>query len=153
MLLQGAEFVQEGAFNDWQELKWENADKYSGLITAHRHLIDLRLNRYGNTHGLFGQNTAIFHQDNDNFVLGYHRWDQGGPRDDVLVVVNFSSTELHNYQVLLPRPGTWIVRFNSSWHGYSDDFKELTYDSVIAIENEMTTLALPAYGVVILSQD
>ena len=153
MLLQGAEFVQEGAFNDWQELKWENADKYSGLITAHRHLIDLRLNRYGNTRGLFGQNTAIFHQDNDNFVLGYHRWDQGGPRDDVLVVVNFSNTELHNYQVLLPRPGTWIVRFNSSWHGYSDDFKELTYDSVTAIENEMTTLALPAYGVVILSQD
>lgn len=45
------------------------------------------------------------------------------------------------------------MRFNSSWNGYSDDFKELTYDSVIAIEDEMTTLALPAYGVVILSQD
>ena len=153
MLLQGAEFVQEGAFNDWQELNWENADKYSGLVTAHRHLIDLRLNRYDNTRGLQGESTAIFHQDDVNAVIGYHRWNLGGPKDDVLVLVNFGKQELHNYQLYLPRPGTWSVRFNSSWQGYSKDFKELTYDAVTAIEGEMTTIALPAFGVIVLSQE
>lgn len=153
MLLQGSEFVQEGAFNDWQELQWNKAATYAGLITAHRHIIDLRLNRYGNTLGLLGQNVAIFHQDNTNFVIGYHRWDKGGPRDDVLVLVNFGDNEQHNYQLRLPRAGLWQVRFNSSWHGYSNDFKEIIYDTISAIEGELTTVALPSHGVLILSQD
>ncbi len=153
MLLQGSEFVQEGAFNDWQELQWSKAAKFTGLITAHRHLIDLRLNRYDNTRGLLGQNIAIFHEDTTNFVIGYHRWDKGGPRDDVLVIVNFGDSEQHNYQLYLPLPGTWQVRFNSSWRGYSDDFNEVSYHAVTTIAGETTTIALPARGVIILSQE
>ncbi|NCU37439.1 1,4-alpha-glucan branching protein [Candidatus Saccharibacteria bacterium] len=153
MLLQGAEFVQEGAFNDWQALQWEKAEKYKGLIVAHRHLIDLRLNRYNNTRGLQGQSTAIFHRDDDNYVIGYHRWDQGGPKDDVLVIVNFSKNELHDYEIILPVNGDWVMRFNSSWQGYSKDFKEVSIDHISKIDKNPTSFSLPAFGVLILSQD
>ena len=89
MLLQGQEFMQEGAFNDWKELEWDKATTHRGIVNAHKHLIDLRLNKYGHTAGLLGQHTAIFHQDDTNFVIGFHRWDKGGAGDDVLVIVNF----------------------------------------------------------------
>ncbi|QQS18120.1 alpha amylase C-terminal domain-containing protein [Candidatus Saccharibacteria bacterium] len=114
MLLQGQEFLQEGSFNDWQELEWVKAEKYDGFVLAHRHLIDLRLNRHGNTAGLLGQSTAVFHQDDNNGVLGYHRWDRGRAGDDVFIIVNFGDQAHENYQMQLPLPGTWQVRFNST---------------------------------------
>lgn len=153
MLLQGEEFMQGGAFNDWQALQWQKTDKYPGIVLAHKHLISLRLNRYGNTAGLSGQSTAVFHQDNNNLVIGYHRWEQGGPTDDVLVIVNFADRKLDDYNLNLPRSGLWHVRFNSSWHGYSKDFKEVTIESITADDSRLATLTLPVYGVLILSQD
>ncbi len=153
MMLQGAEFMQEGAFNDWQELDWSKTEKYSGIVTAHQHLIDLRLNKHGNTAGLMGQNTAVFHQDDNNFVIGFHRWDKGGALDDVIVIVNFSDTELHNYQLRLPRSGAWQLRFNSTWQGYSRDFHESTIDAIVADEENGATIVLPPYSVYILSQE
>lgn len=153
MLLQGSEFLQEGSFNDWQALDWNNLEKHQGMVNAHRHLIDLRLNRYGNTAGLLGQYTAIAHQDNVNFVLAYHRWDQGGPADDVVVIANCGSSQFPEYALHLPRNGTWTVRFNSSWKGYADDFKEVPIDTLTTNDDGNITLALPPYGVFILSQD
>ena len=153
MLLQGSEFLQEGAFNDWRELEWHNTEKYAGIVTAHQHLIDLRRNRHGNTAGLLGQHTAIFHQDDTNFVIGYHRWDQGGPHDDTLVIINFSERTLLEYSLRLPRPGTWYVRFNSSWRGYSADFKEYALEHCVTDVDNHVRLTLPPYGALILSQE
>ncbi|MFZ1249129.1 MAG: alpha-amylase family glycosyl hydrolase, partial [Candidatus Saccharimonadales bacterium] len=130
MLLQGSEFLQAGSFNDWQELEWDKTEKYAGIVLAHRHLIDLRLNRHGNTAGLLGQSTIIFHQDDTNMVIGYHRWDKGGAGDDTLVIANFGDTAHTIYKVTLPVKGTWYVRFNSSWKGYSSDFQQTNIDSV-----------------------
>ena len=152
MLLQGQEFLQDGSFNDWQELEWEKADKYAGIVLAHRHLIDLRLNKAGQTAGLLGQSTAIFHQDDTNYVIGYHRWDKGGAGDDTLVIVNFGNSAHEIYQLKLPRPGEWSVRFNSSWKGYSPDFQEVSVSAVTTDEQQIATLALAPYGVLILSQ-
>lgn len=153
MLLQGTEFMQEGSFNDWQELEWDKADKFSGIVLAHRHLIDLRSNRGGVTAGLLGQSTAVFHQDDNNGVLGYHRWNQGGAGDDVLVIVNFGDQAHDIYQVQLPLPGTWHVRFNSTWRGYSPDFHEVKIDSITTDDTGLATLTLAPYNVYILSQD
>lgn len=107
MLLQGQEFLQEGAFNDWQELQWKNVAKYKGIVDAHKHLISLRRNAYGNTAGLLGQSVAIIHNDTHNNVLGYHRWNKGGPTDDVIILINFNNTQHINYNVTLPRSGEW----------------------------------------------
>ena len=152
MLLQGAEFLQEGSFNDWQELQWENAETYSGIVLAHKHLIDLRLNRHGNSAGLSGQNAAVFHQDDNNGVIAYHRWSQGGASDDVLIIANFGGTVHEAYQLILPCLGTWRVRFNSTWKGYSPDFHEIHIDTISTDENRVATLTLAPYGVYVLSQ-
>jgi 1,4-alpha-glucan branching enzyme len=153
MLLQGSEFLQEGSFNDWQELQWENAETYAGIVHAHTHLVDLRLDKHGNTAGLHGQNTAVFHQDDNNHVIGYHRWNDGGAGDDVLVIANFGDTEHEVYQLHLPLPGTWQVRFNSTWKGYSPDFHEVALDALMTDENGTATLQLAPYMVLVLSQD
>lgn len=153
MLLQGQEFLQEGAFTDWQELEWEKTRKFAGIVQAHKDLIDLRRNRHGTTAGLLGQSTAIFHSNPEQPILGYHRWDQGGPHDDVLVIVNCSDSSFDRYAVVMPRPGEWKVRFNSSWRGYSKDFNEILLDSVIADEHGAASLPLPPRSAIILSQD
>ncbi len=153
MLLQGQEFLQEGAFNDWQMLEWDKTTQFAGMVEAHQHLIHLRRNAFGNTAGLLGQSTAIFHQNDTNHIIGYHRWDQGGAGDDVLVLVNFSGEAFDHYDIKLPRSGSWRVRFNSSWQGYSKDFKEKDPDLVMSDESQMAALSLPAYSALILSQD
>ena len=152
MFLQGQEFMQEGSFNDWQELEWDKAETYSGIVLAHQHLVNLRLNQGGTTAGLLGQSTAVFHQDDNNGVIGYHRWDKGGPGDDVLVIANFGGDAHETYQLQVPLPGKWRVRFNSTWKGYSPDFHEVALDEIATDENRLITLNLPAYAALILSQ-
>ena len=153
MLLQGQEFLQEGEFNDWQELQWQNLQKYPGIVEAHKHLIALRKNQYGNTAGLQGQSTLVIHHDQSNNILGYHRWSQGGPKDDVIIIVNFNNSSHENYGVTLPRSGEWRMRFNSSWKGYSQDFTEATLNSVTTDKNNVAIFTIPPYCVYILSQD
>jgi 1,4-alpha-glucan branching enzyme len=55
-------------------------------------------------------------------VIAFHRWDQGGAGDDVVVILNMANKPYDSYVVGFPRGGTWRVRFNSDWNGYSPDF-------------------------------
>jgi len=59
--------------------------KFKGIVQMYRDLIALRRNLKGATRGLTGQNLNVFHADNGNKTLGYHRWENGGPGDDVVV--------------------------------------------------------------------
>lgn len=152
MLFQGQEFMEGGSFNDWQALNWDKAETFKGVIDAHAHLIALRLNRHGNTAGLCGQSINILHTDWDNRVLAYHRWENGGKGDDTIVILNFSNKTLSDYRLHLPRDGAWVVRFNSSWSGYSPDFKDVPLDSV-EMEAKGAAIKLAPYGILILSQD
>ncbi len=153
MLLQGQEFMQEGSFNDWKELEWDKAATYGGMVLAHQHLIDLRLNSQKTTAGLTGQHTAVFHQDDNNGVIGYHRWDDGGAGDDVLVIANFGDQAHETYQLHFPVAGEWKVRFNSTWNGYSPDFHQIDIDMVTTDESRIGTLNLSQYAILVLSQD
>jgi 1,4-alpha-glucan branching enzyme len=152
MLLQGQEFMQGGSFSDWQELDWEKVEQYAGIVLAYKHLIALRRNKYDNTRGLIGQSLNILHLDTEGDVLAYHRWDKGGPNDDVVIVINFTNRVLNDYSIPLPRNGTWRARFNSDWKGYSPDFKGIEMTDVTA-ENNTAALHIGPYSVVILSQD
>ena len=153
MMLQGQEFMQEGAFNDWQALEWNKATEYHGIVLAHQHLIQHRLNTYGVTAGLLGQSLAIFHQNDHNTVLGYHRWDTGGPGDDTLVLANFGGDHFEQYDVHLPVAGTWYIRFNSTWHGYSEAFPDFVTESFTTDGSGNATITLPSHAVLIMSQD
>ena len=153
MLLQGVEFMQEGNFNDWQMLEWDKTKQFAGIVLAHQHLIGLRLDTYGNTTGLTGPSIAVFHQDNENRVIAYHRWLNGGVHDDVIVIANFNDQRFKSYELTLPINGSWRVRFNSSWKGYSPDFNETKTDLVTTDEYGKISIELADYNLLILSQD
>jgi len=152
MLFQGQEFVEGGSFNDWDALDWTRAEKFKGLVLAHKHLIGLRKNQYGNTRGLTGQSFKILHQNEESKVLSYHRWDQGGAGDDVIIILNFANRTQKDYFVGFPRTGVWRVRFNSDWKGYSSAFKEMPI-SEVNVEGDGASVQLAPYSVLILSQD
>lgn len=153
MILQGEEFLQPGSFSDWQPLEWEKTVQFAGIVLAHQHLINLRKDIYANSTGLTGHNIAVFQEDADNNVLAYHRWNNGGVNDDVVVIINFSDIRHHTYALPMPVPGTWHVRFNSSWKGYSPDFNDTKQGSVTTDENSRISIELADYNVLILGQD
>ena len=153
MLMQGQEFMQDGDFSDWKELEWAKTEQFAGIVMAHEHLVALRRNSHGNTAGLTGPNINIFHRDDTNTVLAYHRWQRGGSHDDVYVIANFGKAEFDQYTITVPIAGTWHVRFNSSWHGYSSDFAEVQVEAVTTDEHSVLTLPLSPLSVLILSQD
>ena len=153
MLLQGQEFMQEGSFNEWQMLEWPKTEQFAGIVLAHQHLINLRLNRFDNTRGLRGQFTEIIHRDDTNTVLAYHRKDKGGPRDDTLIIINFGGNELTNYSLPFPDTGEWVVRFNSSWKGYNVDFHENPLHKVVVDTTKTGIVSLADHSMIMLSKD
>jgi 1,4-alpha-glucan branching enzyme len=153
MLLQGQEFMQEGAFNDWQMLEWDKTMQFAGIVLAHQHLINLRLNRFDNTAGLLGQYTRLIHRDDENNIIAFHRSDKGGPCDDTVVIVNFGPEHFKDYTLQLPYEAEWRVRFNSSWKGYSVDFQETNMAVTHAKSDGQATITMSQYSVMILSVD
>lgn len=130
MIFQGQEFLEDRFFTDSRELDWTKATRNSGLVTLYRDLIRLRRNCFNNTRGLRGNNANVFHVNNDDKVIAFHRWENGGPGDDVIVVANFGNRAFNSYNLGMPRAGTWWVRFNSDARLYSPDFGDtFSYDT------------------------
>jgi 1,4-alpha-glucan branching enzyme len=152
MLFQGQELMEGGSFNDWQGVDWSKKSRFQGIIDAYAHLIALRKNSHGATKGLLGQGMNLMHVDQDNKVIAYHRWWNGGPKDDVVVIVNFGDRSYKEYQLGFPRNGKWKVRFNSTSRSYSKDFKNVSVPDV-HVDNGGATIVLPPSSAIILSQD
>jgi 1,4-alpha-glucan branching enzyme len=130
LIFQGQEFLSRGYFQAGVPLDWSYLGWYPGINQLYRDLAHLRRNWGNNTRGLRGDHVNVFHLDDRDKVLAWHRWDQGGPGDDVVVVANFSNTWFPNYTVGMPRRGYWYLRFNSDWNGYSPDFgNTATFDT------------------------
>jgi 1,4-alpha-glucan branching enzyme len=122
MLFQGQELLEDKWFADTDPVDWSKLTTYSGINQLYKDLIRMRRNLGGVTRGLTGYFTNVHHVNNGAKVIGYHRWANGGAGDDVIVLANFSATSFPNYRIGLPRGGTWRVRFNSDWSGYSGDY-------------------------------
>jgi 1,4-alpha-glucan branching enzyme len=159
MIFQGQEFLEDRYFRDTVPLDWAKLKTYAGIQTLYRDLIRLRRNWYNETRGLRGQNLNVHHVNNTDKLVAFHRWEQGGPGDDVVVVANFANRSYDSYTIGFPRVGQWRVRFNSDWRGYSADFGDrLGYDTV-AGDGPMdgmpfqANVGLGPYAVLILSQD
>jgi 1,4-alpha-glucan branching enzyme len=138
---------------------WGLRHRHAGLLRLHRDLISLRRNVADVSRGLRGPHVTVHHLDEGKRVLGYFRWQDGGPRDDVVVVANFSAVPMPAYRVGVPRAGRWRVRFNSDWSGYDPEF-----ETVGAVDADATPerrdglshtleVGLGPYAVVIVSQD
>jgi 1,4-alpha-glucan branching enzyme len=157
MLFQGQEFLE--AAWDRVPLDWTRAQKYAGIANLYRELIRLRRNWYDHTRGLRGQHVAVFHVNDQDKLIAFHRWENGGPRDDVVVVANFANRAYDSYRIGLPRPGTWRIRFNSDSSAYSRSFGN--HPSVDVVADGGPTHGMPVsgnvgigpYSALILSQD
>jgi 1,4-alpha-glucan branching enzyme len=159
MLFQGQEFLQGGWFQDTVPLDWDQSDAYHGILRFYRDLVRLRLNRTGVTRGLCGHGLNVHHVNETSNVLAFHRWEQGGPGDDVVVIANFSHQSQENYSVGFPREGRWSLRLNSDWQGYSDDFSNVPSTDTVAESGDGDGYAwqgvvhIAPYSVLIFSQE
>ena len=131
MLFQGQEFLEDGWFAAERPLDWSKSVRFAGITALYRDLIRLRRNWFNNTRGLRGDHVNVFHINDTDKLLAYHRWARGGPGDDVVVVANFSGRAFSAYSIGFPRAGTWYARFNGDWDGYAPDFWNTnSYDAV-----------------------
>ena len=105
MIFQGQEFLEDGWFADTDPLDWRKAETYAGILQLYRDLMQLRRNWHNRTRGLHGQGVHVHHVNHADKVIAFHRWDQGGPGDDVVVVLNFANTGYAHYEIGLPRAG------------------------------------------------
>ncbi len=159
MIFQGQEVLEDTYFQDTDPVDWTKRTTYAGIETMYRDLIRLRRNWYDTTRGLRGQNVNVHHVNNTNKLVAYHRWQNGGVRDDVIVLVNLSNTSYASYNIGFPRAGLWKVRFNSDWNGYSADFANTpSYDTNAASGTKdgmawNANVGVGPYSVVILSQE
>ncbi len=151
MLLQGQEFVMDGDFNDWEGLEWQSTETHKGIVDAYRALIALRRNLRGTTAGLSARAMNLFHVDEANKVIAYHRWQNGGIKDDVVVVINLGNRAFTNYSLAFPRNGKWRIRFCSSDKKYSPDFAGIHVPDV-QVQSGNGMLVLPPSTALILSQ-
>ncbi len=122
MIFQGQEFLEDKWFDDGRELDWQKLVAHEGIHRLYRDLIRLRRNVGKTTRGLRGEHVNAFHVNRSAKVVAFHRWENGGANDDVVVLLNCSNVAYERYTIGMPRGGMWEVRFNSDWRGYSDDF-------------------------------
>jgi 1,4-alpha-glucan branching enzyme len=161
MLFQGQEMLETQTF-DFKKatpVRWDRVQQFKGIVQLYHDLIALRRNTDKKTSGLMAANTNVFHVDGQNKTLAYHRFGNGGPGDDVVVVANFSNRRLSPLNIGFPREGKWVVRFNSGAAIYDPDFKDGESFDVMAKPGAVDGLnfngdvAVGPYSVVILSQD
>lgn len=159
MIFQGQEVVEDGFFADTDPVDWTKLTTYAGIQTMYRDLIRLRRNWFDTTRGLRGNNINVHHINDTNKVVAYHRWQNGGAKDDCIIVCNFANTSYASYNIGFPRVGTWKVRFNSDWNGYSGDFANTASNDTTAnagAKDGMSyngNVGIGPYTIVILSQD
>ena len=122
MLFQGQEFLQGEWFRDDVPLDWDLNEDFHGIVRLVRDLIRVRRNWRDTTRGLTGQHVDCYHLNEDENVLAFHRWSQGGPGDSVVVVVNLHHEPRVDYRIGMPAAGQWQLELNSDAKIYSDDF-------------------------------
>ena len=73
----------------------------AAVVACYHDLIGLRRNLGGTTAGLSGPHLSLLHHNPHSKVLVWHRWDEGGPRDDTIVVANFGNNDFNEYRCVL----------------------------------------------------
>lgn len=159
MLFQGQEFLEGGWFRDDVPLDWSHTEDFAGIVRLYRDLIKLRLNREGMTQGLLGRGVNVFRLDDHHKVICFHRWDQHGPQDDVVVIANLSAELLEEFRIGFPTAGQWHLCFNSDARVYSESFHDHASQDVDAEQANnydgfpaAATVSIAPYTMLIYSQ-
>ncbi|MDX2175989.1 MAG: alpha-amylase family glycosyl hydrolase [Candidatus Sumerlaeia bacterium] len=162
MLFQGQELHISGGWNDTVATTWSlaNSTINGGIKNLYADLIRLRRNADGISRGLTSDRTEVFLNLNNIKVFAYRRWQEGGaPGDDVVVLMNLSSTSYPVFEIGLPQAGTWYEAINTDSKRYSSDFGDFGVGQVVTTTPspqhgyaQRGAVALPAYSAVILSR-
>jgi 1,4-alpha-glucan branching enzyme len=118
MIFQGEEFLQPGWFDNSVHnnyLNWSLVTHHSGIVQLYKDLITLRKSYSALRSG----NVNVFHVNNNNKVIAYHRW---SGYQNMVVIANFGNTSYSNYEIGWPEWKTGYCVFNSDWNGYSSNF-------------------------------
>ena len=159
MIFQGQEFLEGGWFRDTVPVDWDQREEFHGIVRMYRDLIRLRRNWSDISRGLCGQFTQVYHLHEDRKLMAFHRWEKGGPADDVVVIANFFHEPQQGYVIGFPAEGIWRLRLNTDWQGYSEDFCNCASKDVPAEVGVCDglpfhgTIAIGPYSVLIFSQD
>jgi 1,4-alpha-glucan branching enzyme len=159
MIFEGQELLEDRWFMDRDPIDWSRAADLHGILGMYRDMIALRRNFHGTSRGLCGHSTHIFHLNHITKMIAFHRWDEQGPRDSVIVVANLMNIDRHDYEIGFPRAGLWKTRFNSDSYNYDENFENHPTDDVNAFEKNYDgmpfagKISIGPYTVVIFSQD
>ena len=159
MLLQAQEFLRDKWFDDGFPIDWARCEQYRGIVAMYTDMIKLRLNRNSISAGLSGQHVHVYHLNDHEKVIAFNRWKEGGPGDEVVVVMNFSEGESRDYRIGFPAPGEWILRFNSDSRMYNELLDEIPVSSIVADgeaadgQPQSATINIAAYSCQIFSQE
>ncbi|WP_436530190.1 alpha amylase C-terminal domain-containing protein [Actinoplanes sp. HUAS TT8] len=122
MIFMGQEFLEDKLWSDspgrTDRLIW-----WDGALGGDPHMADflrfsrdlIRMRRA--LPALRGGAVSIISVDETNRVVAFHRW-VPGVGEDVVVVLTFSESTLHDYRLGLPRPGRWREAFNSDYYDH-----------------------------------
>jgi 1,4-alpha-glucan branching enzyme len=149
-ILQGSEWLES---NSWetQKIDWAKKNTYSGIFKFYQDAIAQRTSNPA----LFANSPCnVYHVNDTANVLAFERYVNGG--DSFVVVANFSNNAISNYQVGMPRAGTWNVIINSEdtlYQGLSQGQPA----GCMAIEptprdgfQQLARLTLPPHGLLVL---
>jgi 1,4-alpha-glucan branching enzyme len=159
MIFEGQELLEDRWFQDTVPIDWSRVESKKGILGMYRDLITLRRSLSGMTRGLCGQNIHVYHVDDGDKTIAFHRWDKQGPTDSVVVVVNMMNQSRDEYVIGFPRAGLWRARFNSDANKYGQDFGNHPAPDVEAHEGKIDgspcsgKISIGPYTVVIFSQD
>lgn len=159
MLFQGQELLEDKWFSDTDPIDWSRLKELKGYHNLHKDLISLRRNLSGVTAGLMGQHIQIIRTDNEQKIIAYQRWNEGGVKDTTVVILNFSGNDKAVYRIGFPSAGHWKVRFNSDWIGYNEEFDNYQSYDVEAFADacdgfeHSAEISIAPYTALILSQD
>ena len=167
MIFQGQEFLEDDWFHDQDPLDWSKIDTYPGILQLYKDLIALRRNAGGVTRGLAGQEVDVYHLNQEDKLIAWHRWFDGGAGDSTVVVANFSAHHRDEYRIAFPVAGRWVVRLNSDSQFYDPEFGNHGLSEVWAEQAEQSgedgaegaeevpsaTIRIAPYSALVLSQD
>ncbi len=105
MILQGQEFLEDQWFHDQNPIDWANskvtAASSRSIATSFGCAATGTTRRAGFVEVTWRSTMST----TTTTSLAYHRWNHGGPRDDVVVILNLANRSYDAYWVGLPRKG------------------------------------------------
>lgn len=122
LVFMGQELLEDKEFHDSNPLDWQRGDEAARATALYRDLIHLRRNLDGRSAALSGTGYRLLEADADQQILAYRRYLPAKPREDLVVVCNFSSQPVKNYNLSVPHPGPWKVLLDTDDPKYGRDF-------------------------------